>query len=95
MDIDLPEHYIFRAPSEDSDRESHHSSAPIPVPVAATAEEVHSSSEEVIFTDSDPLEDGSSEEDEVMSGLEAKSSSGDEDEEMFPSEEEDPIEDAS
>jgi len=38
MDVDLPEDYIFRGPGEDSDRESHHSSAPIPVHVAAAAE---------------------------------------------------------
>jgi len=50
--------------------------------VAAAAEEVHSSSEEVIFTDSDPLEDKSGGEDKVISGPEAESNSGGEDEEM-------------
>jgi len=59
MDVDLPEYYIFRRPGEDSDRESYHSSAPILVHVAVAAEEVHSSSEEVVFTDSNPLEDES------------------------------------
>jgi len=57
------------------------------------AEEVQSSSEEVMFTDSDRSEDRSGGEDEVMSGLEAEGSSGDEDEEMSPSEEEDEEED--
>jgi len=61
--------------------------------VAAAAEEVHSSSKEVIFTDSDPSEDGFSGEDEVMLGLEAESSSGVKDEEMSPGEEEDEEED--
>jgi len=63
--------------------------------VAAAAKKVHSSNEEVIFTDSDPSEDGSGGEDEIMSGLEAESSSGDEDEEMYPTEEEDSMKDAS
>jgi len=45
---------------------------------------VQFSSEEMILTDSDPSEDGSSGEDEVMSGPEAESSSGDDDEEMSP-----------
>jgi len=98
MDVDLPEDYVFRGPGEDSDRESHYSSVPIPLAVGA-AEDVQSSSEEVILTDSDPSEDGSGGEDEVMSGQEAEGSSGDEDEEMSPSEEEDeeedPMEDAS
>jgi len=99
MDVDLPEDYIFRGPSEDSDRESYHSSAPILVYVAAAEEEVHSSSEEVVFTDFDPSENGSSWKDEVMSGPEAESSFGDKDKEMSLAEEEDkeedPIEDAS
>jgi len=60
---------------------------------------VQSSSEEAVFTDSNPSENGSGVEDEVMLGLEAKSSSRDKDEEMSPSEEEDekedPMEDAS
>jgi len=98
MDVDLPEDYIFRGPSEDSDRESHHSSIPVPLTVGA-AEDVQSSNKEVILTNSDPSEDGSGGEDEVMSGPEAESSTGDEDEEMSPSEdedeEEDPMEDAS
>jgi len=92
MDVDLPKDYIFRGLDEDSDRESHHSFVPVP-PAVGAAEDVQSSSEEVIFTDSDPFEDGSGGEDEVMSGLEAESSSGDEDEEMSPSEEEDEEED--
>jgi len=98
MDVDLPEDYVFRGPGEDSDRESHHSSVPVPFAVGA-AEDVQSSSEEVILTDSDPSEDGSGGEYEVMSGPKAESSSGDEDEEMSPleeeDEEEDPMEDAS
>jgi len=99
MDVDLPKYYIFRGLGEDSDGESHHSFTSIPIHVAAAAEEVHSSSEEVIFTDFDPSEDGSGGVDEVMSGPEAESSSRDEDEEMSPGEEEDeeedPMEDAS
>jgi len=99
MDIDLPEDYIFWGLGEDSDRESHHSYAPISIRVAAATEEVHSSSEEVVCTDFDPSEDGSGGEDEVMSGLEVESSFEDEDEEMSPTEEEDeeedPMEDAS
>jgi len=59
MDINLPGDYVIQAPGEDSDRESHHSSISMPAPVAEAAEEVHFSSEEVIFTDSNPLEDGS------------------------------------
>jgi len=47
----------------------------------------------VILTDFDRSEDGSGEEDEVMSGLEVESSSGDEDEEMSPLKEEDEEED--
>jgi len=93
MDVDLPEDYIFQGPGEDSDRESYHSSTPIPVHVVAAAEEVHSSSEEVVFTNFDPSGDGSGGEDEVMLGLEAESSSRDEDEEMSPTEEEDEEED--
>jgi len=57
--------------------------------------EVHSSSEKVVFTDSDPSEDGSDRDDEVMFVPEAESSMKDEDEEMSPSEEEeeeDPME---
>jgi len=50
MDIDLPEDFIFWAPDEDSDRESHHSPIPTPSPAAEAVEEVHSSSEEVVFT---------------------------------------------
>jgi len=49
---------------------------------------VHSSSEKVVFTDSDPSEDRSDEGDEVMSGPEADSSTEDKDKEMSPSEEE-------
>jgi len=53
----------------------------------------------VIFTDFDPLEDGSGRDEEGMSGPEAESSTKDEDEDMSPSkeedEEEDPMEDAS
>jgi len=94
MDVDLPEDYIFRGLGEDSNRESHHSSIPVP-PTVGVAEDVQSSSEKVIFTDSDPSEDRSGGEDEVMLGLEAESSSRDEDEEMSPLEEEDPMEDAS
>jgi len=37
MDVNLPEDYIFQALGEDSDRESHYSSAPIPVSMATTA----------------------------------------------------------
>jgi len=99
MDIDLPRDYVFRAPSEDSDRESHHSSTSIPVPVAEVVEEVHSSNEEVIFTNFDPLEDRSGGDDEVMSTPDIESSTRDEDEELSPSEEkdeeEDPMEDTS
>jgi len=94
MDVDLPEYYIFRGPGEDSDRESHHSFAPILVHVAAAVEEVHSSSEKVIFTNSNLLEDGSGRKDEVMLSLEAESSSRDEDDEMSPTEEEDKEEDS-
>jgi len=98
MDVDLSEDYIFRGPGEDSDREFHHSSIPVP-PAVGAAEDVQSSSEEVILTDSDPSEDRSGGEDEVMSGPEAESSTRDEDEEMSPSKEEDkeedPTEDAS
>jgi len=68
IDIDLPGDYVFWAPGEDSNRESHHSSIPIPAPATEAAEEVHSSSEEVVFTDSDPSEDGLDGDDEVMSG---------------------------
>jgi len=96
MDVDLPEDYIVRGLGEDSNRESYHSSAPIPVHVAAAAEEVHSSSEEVIFTNFDPSKDESGGKD-VMSGQEAKSSFEDEDEEMSSTEEdkeEDLMEDA-
>jgi len=99
MDVDLLEDYIFRGPGEDSDRESHYSSTSIPVHMAAAVEQVHSSSEEVVFTDFDPSEDGSGGEDKVMTSPEAESSSRDEDKEMSPAEEEDeeedPMEDAS
>jgi len=78
MDIDLSEDFVFLAPSEDSDRESHHSLLFIPSPVTGAIEEVHSSSEEVVFTDSDPSEDGSDGGDEVMSDPEADSSTEDE-----------------
>jgi len=57
---------------------------------------VHFSSEEVVFTDSDSSKDGSDGGDDVMSGLEADSSTEDEDEGMSLSEEEeDPMEDLS
>jgi len=67
------------------------------------AEDVQSSSKEMILTDSNPSEAEFSGENEVMSGPEAEGSLGDEDEEMSPSEEEDgekdeeedPMEDAS
>jgi len=45
-------------------------------------EEVHSSSEEVVFIDSNLSEDGSDRDDEVMSGPEVESSSKDKDEEI-------------
>jgi len=98
MDIDFSKDFIFRAPDKDFDRESHHSPIPIPSSTAEAVEEVHSSSKEVVFTDSDLSEDGSVGGDKVMSGPEANSSTEDEDEEMSPSEEEeeeDPMEDLS
>jgi len=57
MDIDLPRDYVFREPSDDSDRESHHSFVPIP-PTARAAAKIQSSNKEAIFTDSDPSKDG-------------------------------------
>jgi len=57
---------------------------------------VHSSSKEVVFTDSNSLNDGSIRGDEVMSRPEANSSTRDKDKEMSSSEkEEDLIEDLS
>jgi len=81
----------------DSDRESHHSLIPILSPAAEVVEEVHSSSEAVVFTDSDSLEDGSDRGDEIMFATEADSSTEDENEEMSSSEEkeEDLMEDLS
>jgi len=104
ININLLEDFIFWAPSEDSDKESHHSLILILSPATKVVEEahsssgeVHSSSEEVVLTDSDPSVDGSYDGDEVMSGPEADSSADDENEEMSSSEEEDedPIEDLS
>jgi len=97
MDIDLPEDFVFPAPSEDSNRESHHSPIPIPSPATKVVEEVHSSSEVIVFTDSDPSEDRLDGGDEVMSSPEADSNTDDEDEEMSSSkhEKEDPMEDLS
>jgi len=85
MDIDFSKDFVFWAPDEDSDKESHHSPIPIPSPAAEAIEELHSSSEEVVFTDSDPSKDGLDRGDEVMSSLEVDSNTEDEDEEMSSS----------
>jgi len=89
MDIDLPEDYVFYAPSEDSDYES----CPIPIPVYSLLPETkardHSSDEEIVMTDFDQSDDSEIGEDELMSVLDTN----DEDKDMGDSEEGDPKED--
>ena len=88
MDIDIPEDYVFHAPDEDSDHESHPISVLVYSPSSEAKVDGHSSDEEIVMIDSNQFGDREIGLDELVSDPEME----DEDEEMQDSKEEDPEE---